>query len=305
MLNYTGFNTVSLDELIDIFLRYCEKEKKLSNHTIFAYSNALNQFAQYFDDEYNYIPQIEEIDVDMIRPFLGWLDDKNQKRNSLRQKIAAVKSLFKFAYKKQILKNNIAGIVCIPKVEKKLPSFLLKNEANSLMEFFDENEFVGARNLALSELLYSSGLRISEALGITENGIDLKNKQVKVLGKGKKERIVPLGDLAIKAIQNYCEFRKTIPKTTNKLFISTKGNAFSAVSAWKMINKSMQGITDAKQKSPHILRHSFATHLLDNGAEITAVSMMLGHSNLGTTQIYTHVSFDRLKNAYKNAHPRA
>ena len=296
---------MDLEQLIDVFLHYCKNEKQFSKHTIFAYSNALNQLAQYFLDEYDFIPQIEEIDANMLRPFLGWLDDKNQKRNSLRQKISAVKSLFKFAYKKQILQKNIASIICIPKAEKRLPSFLLENEANILMENFDKNEFTGARNLALTELLYGSGLRISEALGITENEIDFKNRQVRVLGKGKKERIVPLGEVAIRAIQNYCEFRKMMPKATNKLFISVNGKAFSASSAWRVINKAMQGITDAKQKSPHTLRHSFATHLLDNGAEITAVSMMLGHSNLGTTQIYTHISLSRLKDAYAQAHPRA
>jgi len=296
---------VNLEELIDQnFLPYCEYEKKMSKHTIIAYTNALNQLVEYFYEVYECVPQIEEIDANTIRPFLGWLDDKNQKRNSLRQKITAVKSLFKFAYKKQILPNNITQIICMPKAEKKLPSFLLKNEAHSLMEIFDANEFVGARNLALSELLYSSGLRISEALGITENEINFQTKQVKVLGKGKKERIVPIGDIAINAIKNYCIFRKTINSATNKLFITERGKPFTASGAWKMINKSMQGITNAKQKSPHILRHSFATHLLDNGADITAVSKMLGHSNLGTTQIYTHLTSDRLKEIYKLAHPR-
>jgi len=295
---------VNLEELTHRFLCYCECEKRLSQHTVIAYSNALTQLLKYLLEEFETIPQVEEITVGMLKPFLGWLDDKNQKRNSLRLKISAVKSLFKFAYKKQILQNNIAQTICIPKAEKKLPSFLLKDEAHSLMKVFEENDFVGARNLALSELLYSSGLRISEALGITVSEIDFKNQQVRVLGKGKKERIVPIGESAIQAIQNYCLFRKTINCATNKLFITSRGKSFTAVSAWKMMNKNMQNITKSKQKSPHILRHSFATHLLDNGAEITAVSKMLGHSNLGTTQIYTHLTSEKLKEVYKKAHPR-
>ena len=296
---------MKLENLIDNFLCYCKNEKKYSKHTIIAYSVALNQFIQYFNEEYKNIPILEEIDEYSIKPFLGWLDDKNKKRNSLRQKISAVKSLFTYAYKKEFIVKNIAANICVPKREKKLPSFLLQNEATHLMNSFAANDFTSARNLALSELIYSSGLRISEALGICENEIDFKQKQVRVLGKGSKERIVPVGAIALNAIKNYCEYRKTIPAVTRKLFITQRGKPFTPVDAWKMFNRSMQGITDAKQKSPHILRHSFATHLLDNGAELPAVSMMLGHTNLGTTQIYTHVSVQRLKDAYKLAHPRA
>lgn len=296
---------MKLEVLIDMFLHYCKNEKNFSEHTITAYSVSLKQFVEYFVEEFGDVPEVEEIDTDLIKPFLGWLDDKHHKRSSLRQKISAVKSLFKYAYKKEIIDNNVGGNVRIPKLEKRLPSFLMKNEATSLMKIFDKGTFIGARNLALTELIYSSGLRISEALGICENEIDFKNKQIKVLGKGKKERIVPIGELALEAIMNYCEFRKTINTLTKKLFVTQTGKVFTAVAAWKMINSSMQDITTAKQKSPHILRHSFATHLLDNGAELSAVSMMLGHSNLGTTQIYTHVTVDRLKKAYKLAHPKA
>ena len=296
---------MELEKLIDYFLSYCKNEKKYSKHTVIAYSIAMKQFIQYLNEEYQTIPNLEDIDEYMIKPFLGWLDDKNKKRNSLRQKISAVKSLFTYAYKKQFTVRNITGNIIIPKAEKKLPSFLLKNEATNLMNSFKPDNFISARNLALSELIYSSGLRISEALGICENEIDFTQKQIRVLGKGSKERIVPVGEVALNAIKNYCEYRKTIPAITQKLFITQKGKPFTAVDAWKMFNSSMQGITDAKQKSPHILRHSFATHLLDNGAELPAVSMMLGHSNLGTTQIYTHISVKRLKDAYKLAHPRA
>jgi integrase/recombinase XerC len=296
---------MNLEKIVDNFLNYCKNEKKFSQNTIIAYQISLKQFIEFLNEECENIPEIDEINTEIIRPFLGWLDDKNLNRNSLRQKISAVKSLFTYAYKKQIIIKNVAKNISTPKIQKKLPSFLQKNEAIFLMNNFDKSDFVGARNLALSELIYSSGLRISEALGITIDDIDFQNRQIRVLGKGNKERIVPIGEIAAKEIKNYCKFKQKIAASTKKLFITQKGSIFTPNMAWKMLHKSMLGITNAKQKSPHILRHSFATHLLDNGAELTAVSMMLGHSKLETPQIYTHVSVERLKNAYKLAHPKA
>jgi len=169
----------------------------------------------------------------------------------------------------------------------------------------NENDFIALRNNALMELIYSTGIRISEALNIKLSDINAIDRTIKVLGKGNKERIVPIGDIAIESVYKYQNIRNSINYTTDKLFVNYRGTELSAVSAWKIVNKAMRGITEATQKSPHTLRHSFATHLLDNEADIYAISKMLGHSQLSTTEIYTHVSIERLKKSYKQAHPRA
>jgi tyrosine recombinase XerC len=298
---------MKLNSAIEKFLEYCKSEKVYSIHTIIGYSQSLNDFIEYFSEFYEMEPEIEFIEQDDIKPFLGWLHDKGLNKNSLRLKISAVKSFFKYCLKKKLINLNPANLVLTPKRDKKLPSFLLQNEVTNLIESFDKENPFGARNSALTELLYSSGLRISEALQLDMYDIKFNDKSVKVLGKGNKERIVPVGDKAIESIKNYMTFRHLISKNTSEkaLFLDTNGNRLSPSSAYKIIHKTMKGFTESKQKSPHVLRHSFATHLMDNGADIRSVSEMLGHSSLSTTQVYTHVSIERLKESYKKAHPKA
>ena len=165
---------------------------------------------------------------------------------------------------------------------------------------------IGARNIALIELIYSSGLRISEALSLKIKQLNFQTKQIKVIGKGNKARIIPVGDKALEALKNYLILRKNPGgKQLPNLFITSTGKALDQSGAYRMINSAMKGITESPQKSPHTLRHTFATHLMDNGADINSVSEMLGHSSLSTTQIYTHISVERLKEQYKQSHPRA
>jgi len=301
---------MKLHQIIDEFKEYC-KIKYISKHTQAAYSYSLEQFKTYLKEEYEDNPNIEDITANIIRSFLGWLYDNNKKRNTLRLRIALIKSFFKYCYKKEIIIKNVSQNILIPNKEKKLPSYLQKNEIEKLMTYNIDNAstesqiFIASRNIALMELIYSTGIRISEALGIKLNDINVMNRQVKVLGKGNKERIVPIGDMAIDAINKYKNVRNYIKTDINYLFIGLKGTKLTVSSAWRIVNNCMQGITDAEQKSPHTLRHSFATHLLDAGAELPVVSEMLGHSQLSTTEIYTHISIERLKASYKQAHPRA
>ena len=305
----------NLENNIDKFINYCNVERRFSQHTIINYSIALKQLCAYFQDEYNVIPNIEEISIDMLRPFIGWLDDKGLSRNSLRLKVSAIKSFFKFCYKKQITNYNCASNIIVPKRFNKIPSYLLEKEVPDLLnnieceQYHKKNEFAvnfeKCRNMALIELLYSSGLRISEALAVKYNDIDFSNHLVKVTGKGNKQRITPIGTKAIEAIKKYLDYRNQIITDEKLIFITYKGTPYTPNTAWRMINKTMQGITKAAQKSPHILRHSCATHLLNAGAELMAVSELLGHSSVSTTQIYTHVSTNRLKQVYKQAHPKA
>ena len=297
---------MKLSRSIKLFIDYLEQEKAYSKHTLSSYLKSLEQFYDYFKSEFDAEPNIEEIEAEDIRPFLGWLHDQGKGKNSLRLKISAIKSFFKFNYKKEYIKSNPAAAISTPKLEKKLPSFLRKNEVEELIEKFDPMKMIGSRNIALIELIYSSGLRISEALTLKVKQINFQSKQIKVLGKGNKARIIPVGEKALNALKNYLILRKDLGiNQLPNLFITSNGKALDQSGAYRMINSAMKGITESPQKSPHTLRHSFATHLMDNGADINSVSEMLGHSSLSTTQIYTHMSVERLKEQYKQAHPRA
>ena len=295
---------------IEKFLKYCETERNYSGKTVESYRLALAQFYDFLVQEFNETPNVEEIETDDIRPFLGWMHDRGHSKNTLRLKISAVKSFFKYCSKKGITDKNPAAIVSTPKTDKKLPTFLTETEVEGLFDKFyefDKNDPVGARNLALAELLYGSGLRISEALDLNVGSLQINSSVIRVTGKGRKQREVPLGKKAKEALSNYLHLRDKLLKykTETALFLSMRGKRLNPATAYRIINKMMAGVTESPKKSPHVLRHSFATHLLDNGADIQSVSEMLGHSSLSTTQVYTHVSVERLKEVYKKAHPKA
>lgn len=298
---------MNLSEAVENFLNYCKYEKEYSEHTLVSYSLALAQFHEYFVTEYGEVPEIDLIETDDVRPFLGWLHDRGHKKSTLKQRISAVKSLFNYLVKKDFLPSNPASLVASPKREKKLPSFMQENEFESMAKNFDRDDPVGARNLALVELLYSSGLRINEALQLDVPDININRRFVKVLGKGRKERTVPIGEKAISAIAHYLSLRTYLAKIPGEraLFLTPKGKRMYAVAAYRAVRGAMTLATECAQKSPHTLRHTFATHMLNNGADIQTVSEMLGHASLSTTQVYTHVSAERLKSVYELAHPKA
>jgi len=289
------------------FYDYCRSEKSFSEKTIESYKTALEQFGEYFNETWGIEADLELVESDDIKPFLGWLHDKGYKRNSLRMKISAVRSFFKFCKKKKLITTNPTSGVATPKKEKKLPSFMLKNEVDELIGNFDLTSPEGARDCALVELIYGTGIRISEALSIKLDELDLRSGTLRILGKGNKERIVPIGRKAIESIQRYTKLRTNLSQSVSgrHLFLGKSGKKLDASVAYRIINRNMAQISESKQKSPHVLRHSFATHLLDNGADIRSVSEMLGHASLSTTQIYTHLSIEKLKESYKKAHPKA
>lgn len=281
-------------------------EKGASQHTLTAYRIALEQFAAFCREVYDADPDVAEIGEAELRPFLGWLHDKGLARRSIKMKLAAVKALFRYLVRVGTLDRNPARIIASPKLDRKLPSFLQQDEAVRLAEAFDVSTPQGCRNLALCELLYGSGLRISEVLQLDVGDIDSRSRTVRVLGKRSKERIVPVTPAAIEAVDAWVRLRGQLEPPANEtaLFIGDRGKRLGASSAYAIVRRALSGVTEAQRKSPHVLRHSFATHLLDNGADLKAVSEMLGHSSLSTTQIYTHVSVERLKEAYQKAHPR-
>lgn len=292
---------------ISRYLIYAKEEKNFSDETLVTYNTALSDFNKYITEEAGDDIQLEEIDTNLVRIFPGWLNDNGLKKVSIKLKISAVKSFYKFCYKKGLISTNPAEQLSTPKIEKKLPSFLLQNEIMYVIENNVSDDVHTFRNIALFELLYSSGLRISEALNLNNSNLDMNNSTVRVFGKGRKERIVPVGSKAKIALEKYLSkihLLKT-EKSGNAIFLSTRGTRMTPVNAYRIINKLLKGFTEAKQKSPHTLRHSFATHLLDKGADLQSVSEMLGHSSLSSTQVYTHISVERLKETYKKAHPKA
>lgn len=287
------------------FLEYCDRERGYSARTVESYQLALDQFAAYLQEEHIPDNNIGELTTQDIRLFLGWLHDRGLSAKSIRLKIAAIRSFFKFCLKRAFIAHNPAVLVPTPKLDKKLPSFLQPSEIDALMALFDRSTVTGARDAAIAELLYSSGLRVSELTSLTLAHINQDN-HLRIIGKGRKERIVPVGSRAAESLRHYMSLRPQLLHTpTNALFLSSRGAALQPAGVYRIIHKALLAVSEATQKSPHVLRHSFATHLLDNGADIKAVSDMLGHSSLSTTQVYTHVSIDRLKKAYKQAHPKS
>lgn len=285
------------------FLRFLESEKNASTHTVKNYAIDLREFSGFLNQK-----GIEGVDYVDIRSFLSLLKDKNYSKSSISRKLACIRSFFKFLAREEVVKTNPSAGIATPKREKKLPNFLEQEEVTKLIEAPPAENWEGKRDRAILETLYSSGLRVSELVGLNQDDLDFFSGLVRVRGKGKKERIVPLGQAALKAIQGYTDQRP--PKLRDNglkkpLYLNRSGGRLTDRSVRRMILKYCRATGLKKEVSPHMLRHSFATHMLNNGADLRSVQELLGHENLSTTQIYTHVTTKRLKEAYEAAHPRA
>ncbi len=294
---------MNLSEAKKIFLNYIINQRNYSQKTFQTYQYALDNLILFFDEEYQTNPNISEIELDDLRPFLGWLQDKGYDRNSIRLKSSAVRSFFKFLYVNEYISVNPSINLSTPKRKKTLPNFLTEKEVDLLLNQFDENINGQLLKKLLIQVIYSTGLRIGEALNIKISDIDLNQNTISVVGKGNKPRIVPFGNNARRFI-NLAISKFNLSKK-DYIFSDENGKQLSYNQAYSIINTAMKGITDTKQKSPHTLRHTFATHLINNGADIRSVGEMLGHSSLSSTQIYTHFSIEKLKEIYKGAHPKS
>lgn len=288
---------------IDKFLKYLEIEKNASLNTIINYKIDLNQL-KYFFSVIN-IVSFERIDYKVLREYLIYLKKKNYSKASIARKIASLKAFFEFLIKENYFKTNPASYLITPRLEKKLPNFLDIKEIFSLLESPTDN-FLGIRDKAILETLYSTGIRIKEFVGLNINSIDFFNGIINILGKGRKQRLVPIGDVAIDSINKYLNIREKLhPKDKNALFLNRWGKRLTERGVRKLINRYVKKIKLEKNVSPHTFRHTFATHLLDRGADLRSVQELLGHVNLATTQKYTHITPERLRRAYMKAHPRA
>ncbi|MGB9772215.1 MAG: tyrosine-type recombinase/integrase [Candidatus Kapaibacteriota bacterium] len=292
---------------IEVFLNYCKNQKKFSDKTVTTYNIALNQFKDLLYTEISTSINLKDINLAHIKRFISFLHYHGLSKKSIKLKLSALKSFFKYLYKSELIENNPTNLISLPKIEKNIPSFLTFDEIRTILYRTTPSNPISARNIALIELLYGTGLRISEALSLKINDINEKTKSIKVVGKGNKTRIVPLGSKAKEAILNYLKFREQIPNSvkTKSLFLTKSGKQLTSTDAYRIINAILKKYSSAPKKSPHILRHTFATHLLDNGADIRSVSEMLGHSSLSSTQIYTHISIQKILEEYRKSHPKA
>lgn len=291
-----------MEKQVHKFLEFLSGEKNASPHTLKNYAIDLREFSASVNKVETAVTYLD------IRGFLAYLKNKNYSRSSIARKLACLRSFFKYLTRENVLKANPAAEIATPKREKKLPNFLEQEEVTRLIEAPPKESWEGKRDKAILETLYSSGLRVSELVGLNQDDLDIFSGLVRVRGKGKKERIVPLGEMALQALQAYMQVRP--PKDRDHgpkkpLFLNRSGGRLTDRSVRRMILKYGRRIALKKDVSPHMLRHSFATHMLDRGADLRSVQELLGHENLSTTQIYTHVTTKRLKEAYESAHPRA
>ncbi|MHC4113824.1 MAG: tyrosine recombinase XerC [Planctomycetota bacterium] len=324
--------------IIQEFLNYLNLEKRFSEHTAKCYGADLRQFGEFllkssdsgtaegrpFSSEHQHgaaavvlatrtKPTVDQLlisaDVGMVRQYMALLNEKQYSKATIARKLATLRSFYKFLVRRNRIGSNPVTVVRTPKQEKKLPRFLEYEEVKRLLDAPPSNNWLGARDRAILETLYSTGLRVSELVALNMDDVDFLGEVVHIRGKGKKERVTPIGSSALQAIQHYMEFRNRRAQSSRNfdskvLFVNKHGRRLSTRSVRRKMDKylKMAGLDPAI--SPHTLRHSFATHMLNNGADLRSVQELLGHQSLSTTQIYTHLSTKKLKEVYENAHPR-
>ena len=296
--------------LVDEYLTYLRVSKNFSIHTLESYGLDLRQFSVFFEKEQ--IAALHLIDHLLIRRYLAKLKDDQLARTSIARKISCLRSFFKFLCRQGYLQVNPILGVSTPKLEKRLPEFLYPAELEGLLKLPDQSDYLGIRNQAILEIFYYSGLRLNEVVGLTIADLDLVKGYLRVYGKGAKERLVPLGGCAKRALEKYLkEVRPELLAKNDNLkpithvFLNYRGTHLSGRSIQRLMDKYLQQLALHRKISPHTLRHTFATHLLENGADIRVVQELLGHVDISSTQIYTHLTKERIRAVYLKSHPRA
>ena len=292
---------------MDLFFKYLQYEKRYSPHTLTSYHTDLGQFAQYLNEVYQ-ITDAAEADHTIIRSWILTLVQNNIKPRSINRKIACLRSYYRFLLAQQRIQVNPMLRIKAPKASKKLPAFVPEEPFNSFLDSFTfEETFEGQRDRLILEFLYGTGIRLAELIGIAHADIDLRAKTVRVLGKGNKERILPLNDSLLSCLDTYRQHKKSEfgDNNSEKLLVTNKARPLYPKFVYRVVKKYISLITTSENNSPHVLRHSFATHLLNKGADLNAIKDLLGHSSLAATQVYTHNSIEKLKSIFEKAHPKA
>jgi integrase/recombinase XerD len=292
-------------ELIDAFLNYLSVERGLSNNTISSYQQDLNYYIDFL--ERHHIDALSKATKSDVTNFMLAQKDRGISANSIARRLAAIRMFHRFLARERILKSDPTNLIDSPKLWKKIPETLSLNEINALINQPNIRDRLGIRDKAILETLYATGMRVSEAVNLKLDNVNLDIGFLRCIGKGNKERVIPLGRLAIISLKRYLETSRPhlLKKRESEfLFLSRFGKKISRQSLWKIVKRYAKSARIKKPIKPHILRHSFATHLLEKGADLRSVQEMLGHANISTTQIYTHITKERLKTIHKQFHPR-
>jgi integrase/recombinase XerC len=293
---------------LDRFINYIKIEKRYSAHTVKAYGDDIDQFVQYLNS-YPNSPDILVVDQPDVRQWIISLMNAAITPRTLRRKIASLNTFYKFCLRNNLVQRNPAEGIILPRLTKNLPEFIKETSIESLFEpaHFEQN-FQGLRDKLVLELFYATGMRLSELIGLTLQSIDFEKGEIKILGKRNKERIVPLIQSVQKLLKQYIKERANYLQSevaTDRLILCNSGEPAYPRMIQRLVRKYLLQSTTLEKRSPHLLRHTFATHMLNNGADLNAVKELLGHSNLAATEIYTHNTYEKLKTIYKQAHPRA
>jgi len=288
------------------FLNYLEREKKYSVHTLTAYRNDLIQFHDYLQRVYEE-NDARSISAQMVRSFIAELMNDGIQARSINRKISTLKSFFKYSIRQGRLQENPMKKVVSPKTPKRLPVFVEQAKMETLLAIHPEStdSFSVWRDYLVLELLYGTGMRLAESLGIKESDLNLSSGTIKVLGKRNKERIIPIASGLANLLKEYLQIKQREGFQAPELLLTNKGRPAYPKLIYSIVRAHLGTVSTLKKRSPHVLRHSYATHLLDNGAELNAIKELLGHSNLAATQVYTHNSIERLKEVYRKAHPKS
>lgn len=290
---------------LDDFIKYLQLEKRYSLHTVKAYQSDLLQLQKYLTNTYD--SKLEKASYIMLRSWIIELLNDGLNTRTTNRKITTLKSFFKFLLQRNKIKVDPSFKLKSSKFSKKIPVFVVESSMNQLLNEvqFDDN-FSGSRDKLILEIFYSTGIRLSELINIQNKDFNLEKKQLKVLGKRNKERIIPLNKELCNTAEIYISYRAAIKQVNSSYFILTdKGKKLYPSMVYRLVNQCLSVVTSLDKKSPHVLRHTFATHMLNNGADLNAIKELLGHASLSATQIYTHNTIDKLKQVYNKAHPRA
>jgi len=287
------------------FLRYIATEKRYSKHTLAAYQNDLDSFVLFLKEEFEQ-DDLQTVSPEMVRSWVVKMMDSGFSTRSVNRKISSLNSFYRYLIIRGVIENNPAKNISTLKNAKQLPVFVAKEPINAYLEReIDEQDFTAVRNRLIIDLLYSTGIRRSELISIRTTSFDFANNTLKVLGKRNKERLLPLSQQMLQQIQKYLDLKKeTFKEATQFLIVTNTGKKAYPKFIYAVVNSELNGITSTR-KSPHVLRHSFATHLLNNGADLNSIKELMGHANLSATQVYTHTTIEQLKSIYTQAHPRA
>ncbi len=288
-----------------LFQDYLLKEKRYSEHTVRSYALDLQQFSTYLLEDYE-IEHASEVVHSMVRSWLAHLSEQNLTASSINRKLSSLKSYFKFLHSKELILQNPCQRLSALKKEKRLPKYVEESKLDFLLDQVSfSTGFSGKRDQLLFDILYNTGMRLSELIGLKESDVDLSELHMRVTGKGNKTRLVPMTKALVSSVKEYLGEKRNLQFHSPYLLVLDNGKPLYAKFVYRKVKTFIGMVSTQQKKSPHVLRHSFATHLLNKGADINAIKEILGHANLSATEVYTHNSFEKLKSAYQLAHPRA